>query len=273
MNKTIVLSIVGILLLGTAANADFNLSVTTDKMMYIPGETVNWTLWAWADVEGSGAGISLISVGLSDNTGEQMNEADTEMLFGIIPSLENSEYSALQRFVLQSPGVATLPGQVIDITTLQFDATRMLNVGNDGQMHVYATGSYTYTRFAAHYLEPIFTAANYWSSDTGPAMPFTLGSVTGCYLYHPYDPIPGDANSDWLVDGTDLALWQQNYDPMGANPFNAWYRGDWNDDDKINGADLALWQQNYRTPEPATIMLLGTGLLAGMGVIRRRKLC
>ncbi len=83
-------------------------------------------------------------------------------------------------------------------------------------------------------------------------------------------PVAGDANFDGLVNGADLAKWQQNYDPLGLND-NTFDMGDWNCDGLINGADLALWQQNYNpivltgssatTPEPATLLLLASGVL------------
>ncbi|HUU85066.1 MAG TPA: SBBP repeat-containing protein [Phycisphaerae bacterium] len=53
-----------------------------------------------------------------------------------------------------------------------------------------------------------------------------------------------DANGDTRVDGGDLALWQQHYDPLGQHANDAGM-GDWNGDGKIDGGDLALWQQRY----------------------------
>jgi len=88
----------------------------------------------------------------------------------------------------------------------------------------------------------------------------------------------GDANSDWLIDSADLAIWQENYDPLGLND-NTFYMGDWNCDGLIDSADLALWQQHYdpigtlnvtaeHTPEPATLLLL---VLGGPLLLKRRR--
>ena len=91
----------------------------------------------------------------------------------------------------------------------------------------------------------------------------------------------GDGNGDGLVNGTDLAAWQQNYDPLMAN-HNTTAMGDFNEDGKIDGSDLALWQISYSPlgaaggmetiPEPATLFLLGTGVLSALGFIHRRRL-
>ncbi len=51
-----------------------------------------------------------------------------------------------------------------------------------------------------------------------------------------------------LSSGADLAIWQQNYDPLGVNQ-NTFEMGDWNLDGKIDGTDLAVWQQNYNPLE------------------------
>ena len=81
-----------------------------------------------------------------------------------------------------------------------------------------------------------------------------------------------------------MAIWQQNYDPA-ASGNNTFALGDFNEDGKIDSGDLALWQQNYdpigsagldnlgaSVPEPATMLLLGTGIIAGIGLGRRRRL-
>jgi hypothetical protein len=94
-------------------------------------------------------------------------------------------------------------------------------------------------------------------------------------------PPLGDANDDGKVDGADLAVWQQNYDPLGANP-NVFAMGDFNGDGRIDGGDLAIWQQHYdplggssagamsSVPEPGTMMLLLPALM-GFRALRKRK--
>ncbi|MDP7637010.1 MAG: hypothetical protein QF577_05625 [Phycisphaerae bacterium] len=88
----------------------------------------------------------------------------------------------------------------------------------------------------------------------------------------------GDANGDERVDSTDLAIWQQNYDPLGENQ-NTFNMGDWDRDWLVDSTDLALWQQNYdpingdglvaaHTPEPATFFVM---MAAGLPLLLKRR--
>jgi hypothetical protein len=59
------------------------------------------------------------------------------------------------------------------------------------------------------------------------------------------------------VDGGDLSIWQQHYDPLGAGA-NTWGTGDWTGDGKVDGGDLALWQQHYDPVGSLPTTLLAT---------------
>ena len=92
-----------------------------------------------------------------------------------------------------------------------------------------------------------------------------------------WTPGPGDADGNGLVDSSDLAIWQQHYDPLGLNE-NTFSLGDWNDDGLIDSGDLAIWQQNYDplgvfgaagttvVPEPTTLSVLA---FSGLVLLRR----
>jgi hypothetical protein len=108
------------------------------------------------------------------------------------------------------------------------------------------------------------------------------GNITGGQLV---SMIPGDATGDFRIDGGDLAIWQQNYAPLGSGN-STFALGDFNGDGKVDGGDLALWQQHYdplgvldgdgsmplgEVPEPATVILLTMGVLSATFIRRGGK--
>ena len=94
-------------------------------------------------------------------------------------------------------------------------------------------------------------------------------------------PIPGDANSDGKVDGSDVTIlagnWQTGVDGMVEA---TWEMGDFNGDKKVDGSDVTILAGNWQTgvttaatavPEPSVAFgLLCLGLASLTAIIRRR---
>ena len=91
--------------------------------------------------------------------------------------------------------------------------------------------------------------------------------------------IPGDANNDQKVDGSDVTIlagnWQKGVsDGQTAN----WEDGDFNGDGKVDGSDVTILAGNWQygvtaaatsVPEPSMILLILGGLLSTL-LIRRK---
>ena len=87
------------------------------------------------------------------------------------------------------------------------------------------------------------------------------------------DSIPGDANNDFKVDGSDVTILAGNWQVLtGAT----WEMGDFNGDGAVDGSDVTILAGNWQfgvnvaaasVPEPSAIALLL--LLAGMAAVAR----
>jgi hypothetical protein len=117
-------------------------------------------------------------------------------------------------------------------------------------------GSGRVIRFGHNYTVNV---ANYWHNSFGnisrdgrfAIVTSDMGDPNRTDVYIIRVPIPGDANLDYLVDGTDLAIYNANAGGSGKT----WAQGDWNADGLVNSADLALWTANQTNPGSPTVTI------------------
>ena len=207
MRRALLLGVVAVLLGGSVASGapTINLKVTTDEAEYDPGETVNWTIYAWTAPAGN-AGVALLGVNLTEDRGETLSPAETDYYLGIVLSAmwelagpdpdQGAYYAVANEFTLHSAGTpsAPLPGGLLDILCYQSPAvtprpSSTLNKGNDGAEYLFAKGSFTATvPDCWHTLSLSTTGANYWPNDTDPAKGFDTETFTSASYYVTPEP-------------------------------------------------------------------------------------
>lgn len=165
--------VVAVCMATTASAATLNLQVTTDKPVYAPGDTVTWTIEAWAST-GDNRGISMLGVDLA----ESRLEALTAALVDGDPSTKDlhlSLYNHANGFLLAgdwpggTPGGTydpDFPGVLSEVGVLQMPDAPVFNIGNDGSEPVFATGRYTVEALGSHTLSLAVTGEMYWPLAT-----------------------------------------------------------------------------------------------------------
>ena len=127
-----------------------------------------------------------------------------------------------------------------------------------------------------------------WGSGTGSVISFGTAADASQVTFNSFsvevvaDDIPGDANQDGKVDGSDVTIlagnWQAGVgDP---NPLTVtWEMGDFNGDGQIDGSDVTILAGNWQAgvtataatvPEPSTMLLL-VSLIGSLLVWMRRN--
>ena len=115
------------------------------------------------------------------------------------------------------------------------------------------------------------------TSLEGDYLDYTTSVFSDWYVVPPNVLLPGDADGDGSVNGTDLNTVLSHYNQTGAD----WIHGDFNHDGSVNGTDLNALLSHYNqslgastaaVPEPSAIVMMLVGVLSLFGTaIRRRK--
>ena len=172
--KKLALVCVAVLLSASLASAAIiTLDITTDKVLYAPGETVQWTLSAWAS-QSDNHGLSLLSVTLTEDQGDVLNPADTEFPFPFpfdtLEQLKDSEYRLTEGFNTWKKGTSDGAGTLADVLVGQDPAVPTYNIGNQGAPRIVAVGGFVVNTMGWHVLSADVTggaAANYYPDETG----------------------------------------------------------------------------------------------------------
>jgi hypothetical protein len=226
-----------------ALGATINLRVETDKSTYRLGDTVSWTVYAWASATDND-GVQFLSIDIDDNTPDTIQPpfADGTTQF------TDTAYGAAVGFQVYGWGTpTTVPGlsDLLGITVMQSPATPTANpnIGNDGQKnHILAKGSYVANKLGRHYLTPILVAANYWRLASGKAVAFENDTAMSAM----FDVEPNaDLNQDDYVDFLDLAMIAVYMERIDCGRSADCEGADLNLDGKVTLADVIIVAQQW----------------------------
>lgn len=114
------------------------------------------------------------------------------------------------------------------------------------------------------YIDNLFNGGNGHVGEAGNYSAYKQFAVIGTPTLPTVEDIPGDANRDGKVDGSDVTILAGNWQVLENT---GWDMGDFNGDGKVDGSDVTIlagnWQAGVDTaaasvPEPSMIILLMT---------------
>ncbi len=219
----------------------------TDKRFYRPGETVNWTAYAWAS-QNDNYGIVSFRFHLDDWRNEQLNPVHHT---GELSQCEcvGTYYGLDKGFVLFSPGTPDAdPPRLRDVDIRQ-DPIAVFNVGNDGDEHVLCKGSCTVTKEGRHTLSVVPESAFYWADESGTTAEFDYTILVpdpkGTFFVNKFS----DISNDSIVNFADFSRLTAELPGDNCGDENCWCNGaDINRDTFVDFDDLTrfandwLWQ-------------------------------
>ncbi|HEY6562926.1 MAG TPA: hypothetical protein VIY86_00390, partial [Pirellulaceae bacterium] len=123
-------------------------------------------------------------------------------------------------------------------------------------------------------LQPSFASNSYFRSYQGEGLFRNLEYDSSAVLLVNYRALPGDANGDLAVDGSDFNIWNNHKFTVGTT----WTSGDFNGDGLTDGSDFNIWNEHKFTsvtlsavPEPIGLTMLFLGLLSLLGLRRKGR--
>ena len=185
--------------------AEINVTIETDKPNYRIGQTVNWTIKAWASA-GDNRGVNTVSVKLTEDSGEALQ----------LPLMDGVDF--LGTDYSQADGFTTAPVYVSPSNALTsmvvYQIQIVPDIGNDGSEKVLSQGNYLVGNLGTHTLDIELEGAFYWPTSTSLiAVPFETDNVSDIVfgVYH-----RADINYDGNVDSDDLAILSGQWLATGA---------------------------------------------------------
>ncbi len=234
--------------MSTVSAQVLHLKVETDKTVYLVGQTVNWTIYAWADSV-TNQGIAAITLDLDDTAGEALNPA---LMNG--SDFQDTEYGTPQKFVVTTLGSPSVnPPRLQSLLTMQLPTPDGIgpNIGNDDIPRILCKGSYAATIVGAHTLQIQNPTANYWTTVVGPAAPFLtidLTNITFDVILEPLvcgDPgtiyLKADLNQNCFVDMYDYNVLGVNWGRTDCVDTTWCQRADINKSGEVDLVDLHLF--------------------------------